>query len=139
MTYDLIPANKSWFRQAIRPVVSLDRWWLTYRFPFQKRTKVTYPPRMSRAEAETSDTLQHELVHVGWFDTWWGPWAIPLLVVFFPLPILFSGRWFVERPAYLADIRAGRHTVESAVEALWRGYLFPWPRSLMRRWFISQL
>jgi len=57
-----------------------------------------------------------------------------------PLPVLLSGRWYVEREAYLDEIRRGRKTIDRAVEQLWGfGYLYPWLPFLMRRWFTKQL
>src|SRR5690606_9052076 len=99
--------------------------------------RITYPDKIS-APAE-SPTLPHELVHARQFATWWGPWLLPLLAALLPLPTLLSGRWFIERHAYLQDIRAGRRTVEAAVQTLWRDYGWCWPRSLMRRWFEREL
>ncbi len=138
MEIKLVAADRSLVRQVLRPIVSLERWWMTYRLPFQKYVRITYPPRIPYVRAKHSATVDHETVHAEWFATWWGPWLIPLMMVF-PLPFLFTGRWFVERPAYLLDIKTGRCSVENAVNALWTGYAFPWPKPLMHRWFNKQL
>jgi hypothetical protein len=81
---------------------------------------------------------EHELIHVRQqcgFGLYWSA----LLYFLLPLPVLFSGRWFVEREAYLVDIVAGAKTVEQAVDILWRSYGYPWPKLLMRKWFDEQI
>ncbi len=114
-----------------------EEFWTTYRLPFGRPT-ITYPPKI-RNPRIWEKLLRHELVHVEQFRPWWGPFLVALLVSVFPLPFLFSGRWLVERPAYLLDIKSGRMGVDEAVETLWNGYGWPWPRSWMRRWFLSRL
>jgi hypothetical protein len=116
----------------------MTRTWTTYRLPFQRCVRITYPEGTTSPNMRT-DILNHELVHVEQFRTWWGPWLIPLAVTVFPLPLWFSGRWWVERYAYLEDIRANRCTVDRAVFLLWAYYLCPWPRTLMRAWFARKL
>lgn len=117
----------------------MTKWWTTYRWPFCK-ARIAFPVTMTVAQALTHEgALEHELVHVGQFRPWWGPLRVFALEVLFPLPVLFSGRWFVERSAFLVDIKTGRRTVDQAVDKLWTGYFYPWPRSLMRRWFTRKL
>ena len=135
----LIPADQSRLRRLLALVAPLDKFWVTYRLPFQRQVTITYPPSLMYWIAADSPMRMHEMVHARQFATWWGPWVIPLLVSLFPLPVLFSGRWWVERRAYLKDIRTGRMTVRQAADALWDGYWCPWPRRLMRQWFHKQL
>lgn len=135
--YTLTPARSDWLRRLLWPVVPYD-FWMTYRLPFQKRARITHPG-YNTDEAWQSPVLEHERIHAEQFGHWWGPWLIPLLAVLLPLPILFSGRWLIERPAYLADIKANRCTVDEAVQTLWQSYGFCWPRPLMRAWFLRQL
>lgn len=116
----------------------VNDFWTTYRLPFQSHVTVAHPPRVTRPEAH-ADVLAHEMHHVRQFTPWWGPVVVPLLAGLLPLPFLFSGRWFVERGAYLEDIRRGRYDVSTAVEVLWRHYAWAWPRPLMRRWFVRRL
>lgn len=108
--------------------------WTTWRMPWQSRARIGYPPGTHKPESRT-DILSHELVHVAQFEPWWGPFVIFALVTVFPLPMYFSGRWFVERRAYLKDIQLGRHSPESAAWILWARYGKPWPRLWMVRWF----
>jgi len=61
------------------------------------------------------------------------------LVWLLPLPVLFSGRWFIERAAYLDGIIKYGDDVEKCVNTLWDGYLWPWPKPLMRKWFYKKL
>lgn len=95
---------------------------------------IYYPEGVPDPLAKEHDGIRaHEMVH---FNQWQEhPICMVLLYLFFPLPFLFSGRWFIERPAYLLDILSGRFTVDAAVDSLWRSYLWPWPRPLMRAWF----
>lgn len=139
ITVDLVPADEDPLRRLIRWLVPLRKWWLTYRLPGQTVATVTHPAGMTTKEAKRADTLQHERVHAEDFARPWAPLWILALVLLFPLPVLFSGRWFVERHAYLHDIRRGADTVEGAVHTLWSGYGWCWPKPLMRRWFHVKL
>lgn len=116
----------------------MERFWTTYRLPGQKHVTIAHPKGVKRPE-DYPKTVAHELVHAEQFRPWWGPWKLAALYFFFPLPVLFSGRWFVERPAYLQDIRSRRLTLDDCVHMLWRNYGYPWPRSLMRRWFKKEV
>ena len=138
----LVRKDASWTMWALSWILGADfmtKWWTTYRWPFQK-ARIAFPTTLTAAQAIMKvDTLNHELVHVEQFRPWWGPPVIFALEVLFPLPVLFSGRWFVERPAFLLDIKTKRRTIDQAVDKLWTGYFYPWPRSLMRRWFEREL
>ncbi len=134
-SYLLIPANRSWLRRLISPIVRMDVWWMTYRLPFQKQVRITFSTNIQKDLAEKMPTLLHEEVHVEQFSTWYGPWLIPFLILLFPLPVFFSGRWFIERDAYLVDIKAGRTTVNRAVDTLWDRHGWVWPKPWMQKWF----
>lgn len=117
--------------------------WFTYRLPFQAPT-ITVPQFESwlwngDISLVGMDVLQHELVHARAIRPWYGPALFALLATVLPLPTLFSGRWFIERHAYLADIKARRCTVDEAVTVLWDNYGMAWPKPMMRRWFDKQL
>jgi hypothetical protein len=133
--YKLIPANESWLRKILSPVVRLDVWWLTYRLPFQKLARITFPTSMDKSLAKKLWILKHEEVHADQFAKWWGPVVIPLLAVLLPLPVYYSGRWFIERDAYLVDIKAGHRSIKSSVDTLWNRYGYAWPKDLMTKWF----
>jgi hypothetical protein len=115
-------------------------WWSTIRFPLQRATRIYHPRGIDPHDPRHAGTLVHEMVHVErQWSRWWGPWIVPILYLLLPLPVLMSGRWWIERPAYLADIRAGRMTIDRAIEVLQTQYWRPWPRAWMRRWFERQL
>jgi hypothetical protein len=88
---------------------------------------------------EEEDIILHECVHVVQFRPWYGPYLVLLLVTVFPLPVLLSGRWHIEKRAYLRDIQDGSCSIQSAAEMLWDGYLWPWPKPWMVKWFQKQL
>ena len=136
MIWKLIPASESKVRRCLRWFVK-DSMWCTYRLPFQKYVRITYPDRI--VQPDKAIALQHELYHVTWFSTWWGPWIIPILVTILPLPVFFSGRWFVERNAYLNDVLTGIFSVDDTVTFLWKMYCKPWPKVWMRKWFLKQI
>lgn len=134
-SYEIVLAERDLLRRTLKKLGLVDdAFYLTYRLPGMSLARITVP--RNRVDW---DIIAHELHHVKQFSTWWGPWLIPLAAVLFPLPILFSGRWWIERQAYLADIKAGRDTAEGAVTTLWRFYGWPYPKCLMRRWFTAQL
>jgi hypothetical protein len=83
--------------------------------------------------------IKHEVVHVKQFKKY----GIPLylfLYLMFPLPLFFSYfRWKFEREAYLhANIKT-ETDIDKTVDILGKYYLCPWPKSWMRKWFISEL
>ena len=78
--------------------------------------------------------IEHELVHVKQWERL-GSLGFLLLYFILPLPLLFSGRWFLEREAYLKDIEAGELSANHVTYLLWSEYFFSWPKPLMRRWF----
>lgn len=115
----------------------LSDWWTTWRWPFGQPT-IYYPTRVANP-ARFPDTLEHEGIHVRQQEPWWGPYWTLFLATVIPAPIIWSGRWFIERPAYLHDIRRGRLTIEQSIDILWRSYGWCWPRPLMRVWFEKEL
>lgn len=125
MDYNMKPRPWWWLPNS--------NWWSTWRWPWESRVTI-YHPRGFRGTY--SPVLPHELYHAReQWSKWWGPWLLPLLYSLLPLPILVSGRWWIERGAYLLDIQAGRLTIDQAVDTLWHDYLWPMPRFLMRGWF----
>lgn len=108
----------------------------TYRLPFMRAAKVCIPANVG--PKLYLDVVEHEKVHVDQFAPWYGPWWVIAAQVL-PLPVFFSGRWFVERDAYLQEIKHGTRTLEEAIDVLWSQYGWCWPRKLMRKWFISKL
>lgn len=109
----------------------MKRWWTTYRWPFCTPV-ISFPVGVDPAEHQS--IIEHELVHVRQLTSWPLLWFY-LLYLVFPLPVLFSGRWFVEREAFLHDIRNRRCTTGQAADTLWASYGWCWPRQWMLRWF----
>ncbi len=114
----------------------LTYWWTTLRLPWWHRPRILYPTPVTNP-FEHPMVLHHELVHVSQVRGWGLLWTA-LLMFLLPLPVLFSGRWFVERRPYLVQLRNGV-PVDEVINLLWRSYLIPWPRFLMRRWFEREL
>lgn len=123
----------------LRPLgVRFDRYWTTYRWPFGAPI-VAYPPDVEDPTAPSYEWIRnHEMMHVEQQRGLGLLWSA-LLYFLIPLPTLLSGRWFIERRPYLGDIIAGRRTPETAAYELWQGYLWPWPRSWMVKWFQREL
>lgn len=120
----------------------MDRFWTTIRLPFDKRPTIYYPVFYSNIEnspADRTSVLDHELVHVEDMRSSWGLFKMFWLVWALPLPIIFSGRWYIERQAYLVSIIKHGYTIDYVVNTLWSSYLFPWPKPIMRRWFEKQV
>jgi hypothetical protein len=137
--YRLLSADQSWVRWLLAWLVPRDRFWMTYRLPFQKMATITFPRRTGILSMSAKGIIAHERHHVRQFAPWWGPWWVLLRATLVPLPVLFSGRWFLERHAYLDDIQRGRNTVDKVVDLLWSSYGWCWPKPLMRRWFRSRI
>jgi hypothetical protein len=136
--YVLLSADKSPVRRFLAVFgIGLEAFWMTHRFPFCQ-ARITHPPS-ARNPALQINVLRHESFHVEQLRPWYGPLWSFLLVSLLPLPVLFSGRWFLERWPYLDDIRQGRRTVDDVVHILWSSYWWAWPPFLMRRWFEQQL
>lgn len=115
----------------------MKNFFTTVRLPFQKQPVIYFP--VNRNPMDYLDVSEHELIHADQQRTSWGLLKSFWLLWLFPLPIIFSGRWFIERHAFLLDIKAGRLTIEAAVYLLWRFYGLAWPPFLMRRWFNARM
>jgi hypothetical protein len=99
----------------------------TYRLPFMKFANVCTPSTWEQIPAWFREhIILHEQHHVRQFKPWYGPWLV-IAAQLLPLPIFFSGRWFVERRAMLDDIKRNDMDAEQAVAMLWKGYGWPWP------------
>jgi hypothetical protein len=117
--------------------------WTTIRLPFQKCV-IYYPSQNDISKYDqipqwAIGILDHELIHVEQQRSSWGLFKSFLFYFFFPLPVFFSGRWFIEMEPYLQDIKSGRLTIDQAVNILWGSYVVPWPPCLMRSWFEKKL
>jgi len=78
--------------------------WTTMRLPFSK-TMIAYPSSVTDPLSKRNESIvEHEIIHAKDMSSAWGLFKMAFLVSIFPLPILFSGRWFIEFPAYLNDI-----------------------------------
>lgn len=115
----------------------MTNFFTTYRLPGQKHGTIAYPAGAD--PMKFPEVLEHELMHVEQQSTALGLFKSAIFVSVFPLPVLFSGRWFIEREPYLNDIKKGRRTVEESVDVLWGSYGLAWPKPLMRKWFNERL
>lgn len=111
----------------------LRDFWTTYRLPFC-RPVIAYPSHIE-SPMEHWRIFAHELVHVRQFEPWYGPFVVALLATVFPLPMYYSGRWYIERWAYALDIANGWRLTEDVIEILWTRYGKCWPKHRMRVWF----
>jgi hypothetical protein len=118
----------------------MNHFWTTYRLPFQKKGTITYPKSNNLSKYKeipewAQPILEHELIHIEDMKSGWGLFKMFWLVWLLPLPIIFSGRWFIERHAYLHNILNHGRSIEDSVNTLWSGYLWAWPKCLMQKWF----
>lgn len=114
----------------------ITTWWTTYRLPWQSKPIIAYPTRVLDPMSEAYLWVRsHELVHANNMRTSFQLVKMVLLYTLIPLPFLFSGRWFVERYAYLGDIIVGMYTPDEAADIIWSDYGWPWPRRWMIKWF----
>ena len=136
-----ISKDKSWLMRLIGFFSNTFTYnfWTTYRLPFQKPT-ITYPPDTKDPMALRYRSIrEHELIHCKDMRSACGLFKIFWLFLLIPLPILFSGRWFIERYAYLHGIINYNHSIDRVINILWDSYGWIWPKSLMRRWFNRKL
>lgn len=112
----------------------IQRYWTTFRLPFQKPT-IAYAADDLAMVPHLEWLRQHELHHANDMRSTWGLFKMFWLVWLLPLPAYYSGRWFIERHAYLIDIRAGVKTPESSAEQLWNDYFYAWPKDKAIKWF----
>jgi len=132
------PKSDSWIMRTAGAFLGrgfMQGVWTTIRLPFCPPV-IYYPSRVIAPLSQRYEwVLEHELMHVAQFRPWYGPVWMFLLYFVLPLPVGFSGRWFVEREAYLGDIRRGVYTAEAAARQLKTSYIYPWPERWMVRWF----
>lgn len=120
-------------------IENFGRMWTALRLPFGEDT-IYYPDHVE--DPTTDEHLvrrKHEMIHVVQQTTAWGLFKTYVLYTVAPLPIYWSGRWDIEFPAYMIDIRAGIHTPESAAKILFENYLRPRPYKWMVDRFTQEL
>lgn len=90
-----------------------------------------------------SHIINHELVHVKQYKDL-GKLGFLLWYFILPLPFFFSGRWWLERKAYLVDLNyymsigyTKEYSVNMIVKEIDRFYVRPWPKTLMKKWFME--
>lgn len=111
----------------------------TYRLPCQKLPWAAHPDLWDVVDPRFRDLWDHEGIHAKDMSTAWGLFKMFWLLWLLPLPVVISGRWYIERWVFLQDIERGPLTLEQAAEILWRDYFFAWPRSWAIRWWKAQL
>ncbi len=134
----MMPRSSSWLLRWVDFFFpAAGRFWSTLRAP-GSQCVIYYPDDV--IPRDKHDIIWHELEHVRQYSPWYGPFVVPALYCVIPCPVLLAwGRWYLERTAWLRDIEQGRVSIDGAVQTLWRYYLWPWPRFLMRRWFAAKL
>ena len=132
----LVKKTDSWVMRFIGLFSKKFRnyFWTTWRWPFQEYPVVYYPARIQNIGLYEHG-LDHEKYHADFLRHWYGPPCVVLFSTILPLPMYISGRWFLERDAYLNDIIHQRRTLEMVVVELDTRYGHPWPKSWMRAWF----
>ena len=107
----------------------MEEWWTTL------GNTIYYPTEIKDPMVENCKICrEHELVHVRQFQRY--GWLIMLCgYLLFPLPIIFSGRWYIERWAWLIDIDAKACSCKYSADLLWSAYAWAWPRKEMLAWF----
>lgn len=111
----------------------------TCRLPFQKIPWIAHPDDWDVTDTQYEDLWAHEKHHADDERTGWGLFKMFWLVWLLPLPVVLSGRWYIERWAFLEDIRKGRITLEEGADRLWNDYLLAWPRPWAIQWWKDQL
>ena len=114
--------------------IFLSDMWTTIGNKIYYPSNVTFPLKPKYYEI-----IKHEIVHVEQYKKY----SIPLflfLYLLFPLPIFFSYfRWKFEREAYFKINIKTEKDIEVVVQNLSKHYMKPWPKTWMRKWFLTQL
>lgn len=111
----------------------------TYRKPWDKLPIFAVPDEWDLSDKRREGLWEHERVHADDMRTLWQLTKMFCLLLFFPMPIIFSGRWYIERYAKLVNMRRGELTPEKAADDLWGFYLWAWPRKMAIKWWKEQL
>jgi hypothetical protein len=108
---------------------NLRHFWVTV------RRNIYYPDSVfSPIATQNAHIVRHELVHVRQWEKY-GLLGFLLLYFLFPLPILCSGRWWLEREAYMEQIKEDPFLDTAWIaNALWRDYLMAYPKGAMHKW-----
>lgn len=86
-----------------------------------------------------TEIIEHEQVHLRQYKKYGTvPFLFLYALVFLPVFLSYF-RWKFEREAYLVGIVKYGDNIDEVVKVLWNGYGCPWPKTLMRRWFVKQL
>lgn len=128
MVIKLATRSSTWLTRLLGRFMDKDTWitiWDT----------IYYPDHVDSSDVLFTGLREHEKVHVKqWYK--YG-WLFPILYYLIPFPIFFSYfRWKFEREAYLVDMKYYSYSIEYVVDKLGsKMYLWPWPKSLMSKWF----
>jgi len=147
----IMPKSSHWFHKVAGWFI--PAWnvgiFSVLRFPGRSRPVIWVPDARLNQDgfvSKYSGTLKHELVHCHQQSSWWGVTMTSLLVTVLPLPVFYSGRWWVERYAFLKDIerdkasgKYGKYTPEIAAQILHESYGRPWPVKKMIKWFETEI
>lgn len=136
--YKLKPRSSFWLTRLLN-LFGAKNFWTTF------GSTIYYPDGLD--PTKFPETIAHEQTHIAQYKKLTVPFFL-FLYCLIPLPVFFAYfRWKFEREAYLVEAKLylaeGRinkqELIESMVNVMWSGYLLPWPKNLMRKWFSKQL
>lgn len=131
----IVPKAESFIMKAFGVVLSLLGNKKFMRDYWTTLGKTIYYPTHTINPYLSREIIEHELIHVKQYKKY-GP-LMWIAYLFLPVPIFFAWfRWRLEREAYLVNIKEGMD-INYIVYNLWYGYLYPWPRSWMLKWFMD--
>jgi len=127
----LKPRSSHWLLRIIDKIIGANIYWTTI------GDTIYHPDAIDNPEMFV-EIIEHEKVHIEQYKKLGVP-LFMFLYIFMFLPIGLSYfRFRLEREAYLVELKHGA-SVDQVVDTLWRYYGWPWPKFLMRRWFLKQL
>jgi hypothetical protein len=122
----------------------LRRRWVTVgnRIFYPDKVHPPYPEHNEKTQLawmhQHLQRVAHELAHVAQWHRY-GKAGFLLRYFVFPLPVFYSGRYFLEREAYAVDVRWFNLSPGAAATNLCsKAYGWSWPRSSAELWFEAQ-
>jgi len=117
----------------------MNRFVTTYRLPFDPVPTIAIPANFNITHPKWWWLFEHEMVHANDMRGPFQLFRMAFLVAIIPLPIILSGRWYIERDAFWNDIKWGIKSPERVAQMLWDDYFWAWPKKWVIQYYRQRL